>query len=414
MTQFLNRLVAVVVVVLSLLLATTIVSAFVTTTTTQRMIASCTTTSRQQARRRSSSTTTTTAAALSNNNDSTIINSKKKHNVRTTFLSLHSSLNNDQDDDVDVGLVDAAESDSESSVVLAAPVNVDDPWPSTISEIDLYDKFFNHHDTDYQRYHIHLMGLEPTTGGDSSLINCNGIMKRKSKFGDMSSILDKLCDPYCIVQTVSSGDSSDTGSTSYFPVGKYKFPTLKDTTLPIWDVKTKLLGRSSGVTGLKFEIYDENIGDDGTNDELICEVTIPIDDLPKPTSLELGSESWKEYRIQCESSSREEEGRIPKGELDWVFSIKTTAGSDRIVSKEELYEMYKSTDERAYSEEVLKSQAGNSTDNSILQCWRRRSHSASNSPRGAVLWIIGRNDCFMHPHVANSLIFDDLDYDLYV
>lgn len=43
----------------------------------------------------------------------------------------------------------------------------------------------------------------------------------------------------------------------------------------------------------------------------------------------------------------------------------------------------------------------------ILQCWV---HANSNK---AVLWILGRNNCFMHPHVAKALFWSQ-GYDIFV
>lgn len=54
-------------------------------------------------------------------------------------------------------------------------------------------------------------------------------------------------------------------------------------------------------------------------------------------------------------------------------------------------------------------------DNALLQCWNKQSDNDNNTTTNskAVLWILGRNDCFMHPHVAKRL-FLERGYDLYV
>jgi len=54
-------------------------------------------------------------------------------------------------------------------------------------------------------------------------------------------------------------------------------------------------------------------------------------------------------------------------------------------------------------------------DMALLQCWKHKDEGACN---GAVLWVLGRNDCFMHPHVARALFWNPTNsekrYDLYV
>ena len=203
----------------------------------------------------------------------------------------------------------------------------DEDWPLEISQIDTFNTFYYNHDQ-YQRYHIHLMGIVPTTNNLPVRLS-KGIGQRKNRLG-LNAKIDANPDPYCVVETV--GD--DTGSTSYFPIGVHKFPRLNDTSLPLWDSKTILLSKKDSVTGIKFTMKDENTK---RKDEFLCDMMIPKEDFPEPaTSLDDAStETWKEYRIPCQSKS----DRIGEDndKLEWLVYLKITNGSDRVVTKEAIY-----------------------------------------------------------------------------
>ena len=260
----------------------------------------------------------------------------------------------------------------------------DEDWPNEISQIDLFNSFYNNHEQ-YLRYHVHLMGLVPASKqGDDDNKNpirlSNGIGQRKNRLG-FNAKLDVNPDPYCIVETQGG---EETGSTSYFPIGIHKFPKLKDSNLPLWDSKTVLLGKKDTLSGIKFTIKDEN---SKREDEFLCDLIITNQYFPDvATTLDEGPESWKEYRIPVDETSSD---RIKTGELEWLIYIKITDGSDRVVTKETIRNLYESTEERSYTEEVIVTPGiGEEKDNSLLQCWR-----LPNSDK-AVLWILVSSFCF--------------------
>jgi hypothetical protein len=95
--------------------------------------------------------------------------------------------------------------------------------------------------------------------------------------------------------------------------------------------------------------------------------------------------------------------------IEFVYKIRITDCKDNIVSKDELASFQADTWKISYSEEVIPSET-EEVDNALVQCWR---HKKKLEKPKAVLWVIGRNDCFMHPHVAKALFVEN-GYDLYV
>jgi hypothetical protein len=123
---------------------------------------------------------------------------------------------------------------------------------------------------------------------------------------------------------------------------------------------------------------------------------------------------WVEFvgRAQTPSEEKQFNG------LELLFKLKVTDCTEKIVSKEDIASICNDTEDISYTEEVLKGET--EIDNALLQCWRHKkmTSSSSSSPSSvannkAVLWIIGRNDCFMHPHVAKRLYLDQ-GFDVYV
>jgi len=156
-----------------------------------------------------------------------------------------------------------------------------------------------------------------------------------------------------------------------------------------------LIGKKEGTEGLKFQMKDFNKHSD---DQLLFEFTLGRQELPPISSVK--DSKWTHY------------SRTPSNpdyaNVTFEFNIMVTSGSDRIVSKidtEFIYTLLAPGYE--YSEEVLPDETQSPDDNALLQCWR-----SPNSTK-AVLWVIGRNDCFMHPHVAKRLFLDH-NFDLYV
>ncbi|KAG7348161.1 hypothetical protein IV203_016866 [Nitzschia inconspicua] len=257
----------------------------------------------------------------------------------------------------------------------------DDPFPD-LSHVPAYDSFFNHHDL-YFRYHIHVIGAEAQDRGAA-------IDKRRNRFG-RPRVVDAVADPYVIVETVGK----DTGSTSYFPIGKHKFSVLENSQSPLWDEKTMIMGKN--VDGIKFQLLDKNTK---AADELLMEFTLDKADLPEPTPLK--DSSWTQFRKEGMG------GRLSNMVLS--FRMMVTRAGDQMVDKDTSRAFHQSYDGGyAYSEEVLPdATTGDDTDNALLQCWR---HQSNKYPKKAVLWILGRNDVFMHPHVAARLF---QGHDLYV
>jgi alpha-beta hydrolase superfamily lysophospholipase len=269
----------------------------------------------------------------------------------------------------------------------------DDPFPD-LSHVPAYDSFFNHPE-EYQRYHIHLIGAENIQSDGRGA--AAAIDKRRNRLG-RPRVVDTVADPYVIVETVGDNEGNDTGSTSYFPIGKHTFPVLENSSSPLWDAKAMIMGKKRNVKGLRFQLLDKN---PKTDDEMLMEFTLAESEFPAPTPLR--DSTWTEYRKAGSS------GRVANMVL--VFRIMVTNASDQMVNKETSRAFQQtSTSGYVYTEEVLPDETtGDDTDNALLQCWRLP--DITDTPKKAVLWILGRNDVFMHPHVASRLF---KGHDLYV
>lgn len=127
-------------------------------------------------------------------------------------------------------------------------------------------------------------------------------------------------------------------------------------------------------------------------DELF-ECKLPVTDFPA-----IG-EDWKEFIHSPEES-------VTVQDVELVIKIRVTDCKDKISGKDALAKFLVDTETISYSEEVIK--AEKKMDNALVQCWRHKKPASK-----AVLWLIGRNDCFMHPHVGKTL-FTEKGYDLYV
>ena len=125
---------------------------------------------------------------------------------------------------------------------------------------------------------------------------------------------------------------------------------------------------------------------------ILIKVAIPQKDMP-----EAGT-GWKEFVITEENDTFEG--------MELIIKVKVTKGLTKIVSKEDLSSFLQNSPKLTYTEEVV--EAKEDVDKAIVQCWRQKQPTNK-----AVLWVMGRNDCFMHPHVAEAL-FTGRGYDLYV
>ncbi len=157
--------------------------------------------------------------------------------------------------------------------------------------------------------------------------------------------------------------------------------------LPIWDAKSVLISRkgSENTSGIKFAVNN------GKHTLFECETS----DSDFPDS----REGWKEFVHSIEDT------KTSKG-VEFVYRILVTECADKISDKKALSEMLSDTDSVSYTQEIIT--GATEVENALVQCWRQKKPASK-----AVLWVLGRNDCFMHPHVAKPL-FLDKGYDLYV
>jgi hypothetical protein len=240
----------------------------------------------------------------------------------------------------------------------------------------------------YERYHIHLIGVRPAEEGGQGLGN------RRNMFGT-PRLVDPVADPYVTVATVGA----DTGSTDYFAIGKHTFPVLVDSQTPLWDAKCLLIAKKGSTEGIEFNMFDKN---HNAQDEAFLGFTLWRSEMPNVTPT--NSSVWTDY---VRSSLK---GRANK--LDFMFRVMVTDCSDRIVSQKEMEDMCVDTDQLTYTEVVVPDDdTDDQEDNTLLQCWRHTTSSRATDK--AVFWVLGRNDAFMHPHVAKRLFLDN-GFDLYV
>ena len=113
-------------------------------------------------------------------------------------------------------------------------------------------------------------------------------------------------------------------------------------------------------------------------------------------------EDWKEMVHTPPEDSDDLKG------VEFVYKLRLTDCAERISSKDDLANFLKSTDTVDYSEKLIEEGGDKNMNKAVLQCWRHKEPATK-----AVLWLLGRNDCFMHPHVAKSLFLDN-SYDIYV
>ncbi len=148
-----------------------------------------------------------------------------------------------------------------------------------------------------------------------------------------------------------------------------------------------ILGKkgSENTQGIKFTVKNDQ--------EKLFQCNLPAAEFPA-----IGA-GWKEFVY-----SPEETAAVRGVEL--VYQIRITDCKESISGKDALASYLQDSETLSYSEEVIKGEL--EVDNALLQCWRQNEKSSK-----AVLWIPGRNDCFMHPHVAKAL-FTGKGYDLYV
>ena len=173
---------------------------------------------------------------------------------------------------------------------------------------------------------------------------------------------------------------------------KQKFHSKR---LPQWDMKAIHVTRKGAecTSGLEINLYDGAPKNKDTAPYL--KWTIPRSDFPNSGS------DWTELVLDApEGGSNKFNG------LELVLRLRISDCTDTYLSTDEILEFQKSTSTIEYSEKVIEGEE--KEINSLLQCWRHKK-----TANKAVLWFIGRNDCFMHIKVAKAL-FLDKGYDLYV
>ncbi|CAJ1935005.1 unnamed protein product [Cylindrotheca closterium] len=238
--------------------------------------------------------------------------------------------------------------------------------PEVLDTIPVYKEFFAEHEK-FQRIHVHLVGLrvrDPSEDSDAGVFKASWFKT-----------------PRLTVETYGE----DTGSTDYFPVGKHS--TLKSQTkkgpTPVWDVKLVVIGKKETTEGIKISVS-------GKKDQYSFDS--PASEFPA-----IG-EDWKELvHTPAEDDATN---------VDFVYKVCISDCAERTVSQEDVANFLQSTDTVEYSEAVI--DADKDADKAVLQIWKHKEPA-----KKAVLWHLGRNDCFMHPHVANPLFIDN-GYDIYV
>ncbi|KAL3914285.1 MAG: hypothetical protein SGARI_000204, partial [Bacillariaceae sp.] len=129
-------------------------------------------------------------------------------------------------------------------------------------------------------------------------------------------------------------------------------------------------------------------------DEVLMEFTLDKSEFPEPTPLK--DSTWTEFRKSGTDGSR-------LANMILSFRVMVTRASDQVVNKDTSRAFHQSNNGDGsgytYTEEVLPDATpGDDTDNALLQCRR-----PPNNAKKAILWILGRNDVFMHPHIAARL-----------
>lgn len=233
----------------------------------------------------------------------------------------------------------------------------------------------------FERIHMHLNGVRVKAGADKdSFVG-------QSFFGVKHSIT-----PYVISKAVGK----DTGSTDFFDIGTHEFVRVYNNKLPVWDRKVIHITKKGEecTEGLEINLYDGQPKKED-RDKPFLRWTIPRSDFPASGT------DWTEITLDAPKDSKEKfDG------LELVLKLRITGCEDSFLSVDDLMNFQKSTGTISYSEVV---QEGEEEQlNSLVQCWRHKEKA-----KKALLWILGRNDCFMHVEVAKKL-FLDRGYDIYV
>lgn len=242
-----------------------------------------------------------------------------------------------------------------------------------LSAVPLLDQFFNDHGS-YERFHLHVVGL-------------TGKLHSRKRFG-VPRAIDAVADPFIVVETVGP----ETGSADYFPIGRHTFPVLYDCKTPLWDAKCLLIAKKGSTDGIKMSFMDKNRY---RKDQELFSFTMKRSELPEATPLE--KSEWTKFSIVPDNLK----------DVSLEFYVMVTDGAEKIVSEGDTEAVHGEFDGYSYSKQVIPDESEREDDNAVLECWKKDGNTK------AVFWVLGRNDCFMHPHVAKRLFFDH-GYDLFV
>ena len=237
---------------------------------------------------------------------------------------------------------------------------------------EVYRDFYDETDgSDFEQIHVHLQSLKSD--------------KVKKYF----------CKPTYKVE-VTAIDST----TNHSPLGKFdKFPRKKHYE-PTWDSKCMVLGKK--VEAIEFKIISKR-------------------------KIPLLSSTVATFIVNLDRSRFENDGDWTEPNKDkdnmkingFTLNCRIRIATKRIVSKEDFDRMFPENtnpneavtckdQNLSYEEQILKEESSNdSSDWALLQSFKHRAASK------AILWIPGRNDGFMHPHVYYRLL-NESKYDLYV
>lgn len=195
-----------------------------------------------------------------------------------------------------------------------------------------------------------------------------------------------MVDPYCKVQVLSDDNYP---LPDYFEVHMYTFPALQDSARSFWDIKATVLAQSP--TALHFEIIDEN----PVRKDQVSMTFTATDLTPQVLDSIQGPGEWTEFALKQNDDDEDDDGH-----LELVVAINIS--DDWVVPAQDIAALTESNDDTVYQEFVI--EAEEVPDNALLQSCKCEADSK------AVLWILGRNDVFMHPHVKERLFPDYFVY----
>ena len=243
----------------------------------------------------------------------------------------------------------------------------------SLDGVEAYRAFFQEQEK-YEQIHVHLQCMRKKEKTNPSYIT--KLVKGASDlvFGDNSY--------HVVVDTVGADPDSnaDTGSEPFFNIGTYTFGSVvKDE--PTWDQKGMVVGKKGKIKSLKISVFEGK--------KLKFSQSIPRS--------ELGPDDADWLQLSAEDSANNLE-----------LSFRVRVASKPNVSKSEFDSIYEDKNLTYEEVELKDDETGKQSDSALLQCFRHKSGS-----KKAILWILGRNDGFMHSHVFYGLL-NEPKFDLYV